>query len=326
MDNRLISILTDPAVGGTFLTWSIHFLAGDKQYFSTKDNAWKTICDNPISEHNNAHQFKANQPLNKIEFDKIFSQLTNTSTSNFHTVYFHNFQHSTESYCKDLSSSISQLSEINSKIVKLTVNKKHHLYNVKYNPRTVIPKWTDNTLPLSINEYWDDFIEFFYKKDIQQWRESNLTSIWDRREFLALNLRPEKYINIGSNINLKLPHYSIDSFDLYNTFDQTVDCLFDFLELTIDVNQKQQWDIVYRQWQKIHTQSMLFVWYFDEIIDAVINNYYMDLSRFKLDLIQESIIQHHLIYNHNLNLKSWQLDKFTDTRQLHNLLESNPHS
>ena len=51
----------------------------------------------------------------------------------------------------------------------------------------------------------------------------------------------------------------------------------------------------------------------------------MDLTRLKLDIIQEAFIQHELIYKHNLNLKTWQLEKFTNTQQLHNLLETNTH-
>jgi hypothetical protein len=51
----------------------------------------------------------------------------------------------------------------------------------------------------------------------------------------------------------------------------------------------------------------------------------MDLTRFNLDLMQEACIQHHLIYNYNLNFKTWQLEKFSDTKQLHSLLELNTH-
>ena len=51
----------------------------------------------------------------------------------------------------------------------------------------------------------------------------------------------------------------------------------------------------------------------------------MDLEKFNLDLMQEAAIQRELIYNYSLNLKTWQLEKFTNTKQLHNLLEPNLH-
>ena len=70
---------------------------------------------------------------------------------------------------------------------------------------------------------------------------------------------------------------------------------------------------------------MLFVAYFDKIINYIIEGYELNLDKFNLDLVQEAAIQHELIYKHNLNLKTWQLTKFTNTRQLHNLLEPNIH-
>ena len=51
----------------------------------------------------------------------------------------------------------------------------------------------------------------------------------------------------------------------------------------------------------------------------------MDLERFNLDIFQEAAIQRELLYKHNLNLKIWQLEKFKNTKQLHNLLEPNIH-
>ena len=51
----------------------------------------------------------------------------------------------------------------------------------------------------------------------------------------------------------------------------------------------------------------------------------MDLEKFNLDLMQEAAIQRELIYNYSLNLKTWQLEKFTNTKQLHGLLEPNLH-
>ena len=45
-----------------------------------------------------------------------------------------------------------------------------------------------------------------------------------------------------------------------------------------------------------------------------------------MDLWQEAIVQHILIYKYNLNLKNWQLKKFPDnTQDLHKLLETNIH-
>jgi hypothetical protein len=67
------------------------------------------------------------------------------------------------------------------------------------------------------------------------------------------------------------------------------------------------------------------MWYVDEIVDDILYNRPRNLLDFELDLLQEAIIQQKLIKNYNLNLQNWQLDKFTNTQQLHKLLEPNVH-
>jgi hypothetical protein len=327
MNHKIIAVLTDPSVGGTFLSWSLHYLAGHEKYFAAISKTWEPVCSNPLTT-DNAHKFKPNQPIDNDSFNFIYNQLVNCNTHDFHTIYFHNFKYTTESYNQNLKESIDQLINASSKIIRLTTNKKHFLYNTKYNSRTIpLPKWcNENETSKSHDEIWQDYINYFFKHDIEHWQKLQLNEIWDLREFLALNIRPEKYLTITPNINLNYSHYSIDSFELYNTFDSTlINDLFNFLEIPINLDKKMHWESVYQSWRKIHMQSMLFVWYFDEIIDSVINGYKMDLQRFNLDIIQEAAIQHSLIYNHNLNLKTWQLKKFISTDQLHQLLEPNTH-
>ena len=317
MRNKLISVLTDPEVGGTFLTWSIHYLSGDQTYYYAKTLKWLSVCDNPLTGYN-AHNFKPNQPQNKNSFDITFNRLCSTDTLNFHTIYFHNFEFANLSHDNNLDHSINKLIDAKSKIVLVNTNKKHFLYKTKQHPRHI-----DHAD--SIDNHWENYINYFFKESKTEWKNLNLVEIWDLREFLALNYDPENIATIAPSINLKHPHFLIDSFELYNTFHQTLHHLFDFLEVKIDHNRKQLWQNIFNQWQKNHTQNMLFVWYFDEIIDSILNNHYLDLTRFNLDIVQESVIQRHLIYKHNLNLKTWQLDKFRNTQQLHSLLEPNVH-
>ena len=128
-----------------------------------------------------------------------------------------------------------------------------------------------------------------------------------------------------SNADLKQPHYLLNTFELYNILDQTLDQLFSFLEINIDTTRRMHWQEVYSKWKKLHTKRLKFVWYFDTIVDYIVNGYDLGLLNFDLDLLQEATIQHELIYKHNLNLKTFQLEKFTNTKQLHNLLEPNIH-
>lgn len=61
------------------------------------------------------------------------------------------------------------------------------------------------------------------------------------------------------------------------------------------------------------------------IVECIVQGGYYELPALSLE--QEAIIQHCLIYQHNLNIKTWQLEKFpSNTIRLHQLLEPNSHS
>jgi len=320
----MIEVLTDPGVGGTFLTWSLHFLAGHKNYYHAKSNRWITVPENPLTIKN-SHVFKPNQPSTLDTFNLIHSALASTPVDNFHTIYFHNFSFTTTSYDKDLATAISNL-DSNQRII-LTLSKNHFLYNKSYKIRSdEVESRNDPAKKISTDhEALEDFIDYFFKDSRSAWKELSLINIWDQREFLALNLMPTHNVSIIPNIDLSKKHYRLDTMELWNTFDVTVDNLFSYLGVPIIEDRRLQWNTVYNQWRRFHLNRMLFVWYFDTIIDNIKSGYDLDLMRLNLDIVQEAIIQHELIYKHNLNLKTWQLEKFTNTKQLHQLLEPNIH-
>jgi len=323
----MVLILTDPGVGGTFLTWSLHYLAGHTKYFHARSNAWVDLINNPITDIN-AHKFQPTQPVTINEVCEFLQKILGVEPEGFHSFYFHNLQDQT-----DYSSSVHQptidvvkdILPCFSKVV--IVNNTHPLYNTSFNSRALTPKFCNSQqLNLTFEEQHADFIEYFFKDSLTSWQEKNLNNCWDHREFLALNLRPYQQTNMISNINLKQPHYLLNTFELYNLLDQTIDQLFDFLEIKIDKTRRTHWAEIYNSWKKLHIRRLKFVWYFDTIVDYIVNGYHMDLLNFDLDLVQEATIQHSLIYKHNLNLKTFQLEKFINTKQLHDLLEPNIHS
>jgi len=329
----MILILTDPGVGGTFLTWSLHYLAGHKNYFHAKTNSWTSIPDDPTNDIN-AHLFLPNQIWKIDQAQDILTTLKNTGTSDFHTMYFHNLID--EIISSDpgpgLGSRHQPSAELISSIIPefkkiIVLSSSHPLYNCSSRFRVLSRKWMNrDQRNLSNDEQMIDYIEYFFADSYKIWQEQNLNHVWDQREFLALNIRPFSTETISVNVDLTIPHYSVNIFELHTMFDQTVDQLFDFLEVKIDHARKSHWNDVYNKWKKIHVNRLSFAMYFDTIIDYIINGNHMDLVRFDLDILQEAAIQHCLIYKHNLNLKTWELEKFTNTNQLHNLLEPNLHT
>ena len=321
----MIAVLTDPAVGGTFLTWSLHYLAGHDYYYHAGLTTWQDLPADPVTDRN-SHGFRPNQPNNLVEFDRLYGQLKSVAVDGFHTVYFHNFDRATESVDPDLQTAVQHL--VNDQLIVLTLAPQHQRYQTHFKSRTnIVKSWTDPATVLQDDQQiLDDFIDHFFQDSAAQWREANLTQIWDQREFLALNAVYQQRPCVLPNLDLTRPHYRIDTMELWNTFDVTVDSLFADLGITIDAQRRAQWQLVYQRWQQLHYRNMLFVWYFDTIIDYIVKGHSMDLTRFDLDIIQEAAIQHELIYQHNLNLKTWQLEKFNNTLQLHHLLEPNTHA
>jgi len=324
----LIGIVTDPGVGGTFLNWSLHYLAGHNYYYCAKKSDWVKVPENPVQDKN-SHGFIANQVHSKESFDKEYLKLYAVTTEQFHTIYFHNFNFTSKSETDpEAKQCIEQLDADQLIVLSVsTTNNRHKLYHSSFVKRyESASSFVDLSVQLSSNQdILDDFINYFFQESIEKWRQAGLTNHWDKREFLALNYRPNAVKHIAPNVNLTRDHYRLDVTELWHIFEQTVVYMFEYLNLKIDTTRWENWTRIYHKWRQVHYQRILFVWYFDEIINYIINGYSMDLVRFDLDLIQEAVIQHELIYKHNLNLKTWQLEKFTNTKQLHDLLEPNSH-
>jgi hypothetical protein len=319
----MINILTDSASGGTFLTWTMHYLAGHKQYYLSERNRWTTLTPNPLVALKNAHAFVPNQPnrifnCNVQQFQKIVKDLESTDTDTFHTLYFHPFTNS--------STAQAALEYINTGKKKLIVvdTSDTPLYHCSYRKRFVT--FTDSGKILSdYKDIQEHFIKKYFSESKDEWDKLNLTELWDIREFLALNCRPFLVDHVYKSVDKTRDHLVIKGSELWTSLAFILDELFDHCEIGIDQQRLSTWQEIYNTWKKNHHQKLMFSIYFETIVDSILNNYSMDLSRFYLDIEQEAAIQHVLIYRHNLNLKTWQLEKFINTKQLHNLLEPNIH-
>lgn len=310
----MIAILTDVAIGGTFLTWTVYYLSGKTNYFSVRKNEFVEVCHNPLTTVN-AHKFLPNQPRNKNEFANI---LHKTLEHNEH-LYMHQLRYDT----KDAVDEVCKHAE---KIIILSLRPEHVLYNCKYISRAdVVPSWNTEQNLTNPDDIHEDFINYFFKESKQVWESKELKNIWDKREFLALNIDPFDHSSILDYVDPDTMCYQIDTQDAWTNLDQCINKLFSYLDIPINQKRFENWVAVYSSWKNIHTKQLNFVNNFQTIIDNIINGIEMNLDSFDLDISQEAAIQHFLIYNHNLNFKTWQLTKFTNTKQLHDLLEPNIH-
>jgi len=318
----MITVLTDPAVGGTFLTWSLHYLAGHDQYFLQEKSYWTNLITDPLN-NNNAHKFIPNQP-NRIfdctaqQFVDFAETLNNTPAVIPHILYFHQFN-STET-----TKAATEYSNANALKLIVVDTSNSKLYRCSYRKRAPILVGVKQVIGTD-KDIQQDLFNRFFKESKTQWDKLGLKNLWDIREFLALNFRPFEQDYIYDYVDKTRDHFIISGLELWTSLDLCIVELFRYLGISINQQRLENWQQTYNNWKKIHYQRLMFATYFDTIINGILNNHNIDLTRFDLDIEQEAAIQHVLIYKHHLNLKTWQLEKFINTKQLHNLLEPNIH-
>lgn len=308
------AILTDTAVGGTFLSWSWHWLKGDTQYFYVEENHSVDLVTTPLN-YKNSHKFLPNQPISIDTFYKIFNN------QHRQHIYFHNF--------RDLKTdqAIEQIKNSDCKTVLVTKSQEYVLYPCSIVVRSnAVPSFVNpGTNLINHKEILLDQLEYFFSKDLDAWRQQNLNNVWDLREFMALNQRPFDNNTIRNCHKFDFEVFDLPAVDIWKNLDTKINDWFDYCETNIDNSRLDSWKEIYKQWKTVHLDRMQFCEQFDYIVNGIIENQNIDLEKFNLDIVREAAIQHALIYRHNLNLKTWQLEKFKNTQQLHNLLEPNIH-
>ena len=322
----MIHVLTDAGAGGTFLTWSIHFLAGHTEYFCLEKNQTISLVDNPIGKIN-AHNFLPNQPnrifnCSKSQFLDFTETLCNSTTSNFHVLYYHTFLNQSTT-----PQAVSYSNQHSEKLIVVDTSD-FKLYHCCYRKRSPVPISTNdgkNILLTNNQDIQNHFIQKYFKDSKNVWNELGLQNIWDLREFIALNFDFYDTDHIYEQVDKTRDHHLINGAELWTSFDFGVESLLQYLDINIDSKRLNHWQQIYNQWRTLHQQRLMFAIYFETIINSIVNNYNLDLIKFDLDIEQEAAIQNALIHRHNLNLKTWQLEKFVNTKQLHSLLEPNIH-
>jgi hypothetical protein len=321
----ITSIISDIAVGGSFLNWSILWLSGINEYYYYYDDIFKTLTNNPLT-NKNAHNFRANKLRKFVYVNDMYSKIKQIEGHN--TVFFHNFIDDNET-----EPAIHSAFDQSDKIVRVkTTNTLYH-YTIQSRASNIKNFSLDERGDLIILEkYKDDreqfdnnFVYKFFKESYEKFKNLDMNEIWDYREFLALNIRPyntnDRFIKDSSFP--KKDYYLLKAEELWFCLDKDIINIFDYLNLSLDNNRFEEWLKIYNVWKEFHWKRVKFQWYLDEIINLIIEGRPMDLKRFDLDVLQESVIQHFLLYKHNLNLKTFGLEKFENTLQLHNLLEPN---
>lgn len=334
--SRIICSTSTQSLGCTFIDWSINYLAGHVKFLS-KQHGWIDLVENPIAG-NNAHQHRKNHPggyketRECVEFfgnqHSYFSlypcparsgatakilgiDVTNLTTESLQLVQKYQ-QH-------DYNLLLEYLDQTHAKIVFVKLDQPCPLYFLESRNNSL--PFDDTTHAKSPADITAANDRLFFKHSTAAWQAQGLTNQWDYRERLALDTRP--FESPAFDVVVPDSALSVDANQLWYHGNEEIVKIMNYCELAIDSARLNQWQVVYKQWQKIQLDALSFQLNYQSIINAVIQGIPMEID---LSFAQEVVIQHCLIYQHNLNLKTWQLDKFpNNTQDLHKLLESNIH-
>lgn len=329
-----VCIFSGRSIGGTFLDWSIHFLSGQTQYFSSKQNQFIPLVQNPINySQRNAHGHLKNHPAGADKTKNFLDTCNPTGLYSLYACPIHNstiiekykiapvkenFNEIKQHQLDDTKNLFSVIAEHGSATVHLAGESFVPLYFL--NVRDISTFTFKPGSPASADELKKEFESVFFSDSNEKWDSAGLTNVWDIREKNALNIRPLDPI---PEHYLTTPHLRIDCREFWHNGISVINRVMQYLKLDIAPDRFEPWKEVYDQWKKTHVDSMEFVYNCDHIVSSIVNNWDCDIN---LTFDQEVVIQHFLIYRYGLNLKTWQLEKFPkNTKQLHCLLEDNIH-
>ena len=359
--NKRIAIAAVGPVGPVFLEWSIYFLSNQNFYFHYTDdilpvvsnplqNAQITFKDVPVLEDHakkyltglvNAHNHKKNLCYGSAELalllDKVDQQadigniiwhqmleLISSTVKKLNILpdqISDNIKLIKSARDKDWSDSVDQCLDRGYKVIHISIPQTIPLYFIN-SRRPDLDGFLTNQIDNSndtdtINE---NFNRVFFT-DNSGW-PNNCSRIWDKRERDALNSRPfdsSWRSNIDPIFNKTKKHYHINCLTYWFNGESEILKIMEYLELSIDPDRYTQWRSIYAEWQKIHTKFLDFTFKIDDIIAGIINNWDYEIGPMTYN--EETVIQHLILYKHNLNFNTWQLTKFpTNTKDLHKLL------
>ena len=343
---NLVIVTSTKSVGCTFLDWSILFLSGQEYHYSCDVKQSVPVPNDPLCQTNNisnAHKHIKNHSSGLMSTsNKIAELLTNgAALETLYPTMLHLDRaisaagFDLKDFCFD-DKNLGIIKEIikndYASIIDHCIKQGLPTIIVKSDPTPRGYYWNTRSLDRkllaeepaeSIDDLSAEFQDTYFNQSQRAWKDLGLTNVWDQRERMALDLRPfdrDDFISFGT----KDPHLHINCQDLWNLAPEVLRDCFDYLQLKINQDRWHQWSQVARRWQDMQHRNLRFYHSLDHIVDSIINNWYFPLPN--LELWQEATIQHCLIYQHDLNLKTWQLTKFPDnTQKLHCLLEPNIH-
>ena len=276
-------------VGGTFVDWSLHYLTGQNKYFSVERNSWIDLVDDPVTDIN-AHKHFRNHPVGNSQVQEHIGILKNVNAP-LHSIY-----------------AVDAIKSQTTDIFNICNSAKVEIVYLHVPDYAIGYSWRKR------NNYPDTF----------SWINQQL-KIWDKREIIALDIRPFDTAILHSHAPIVGNIVWINCESLWLSPEYTMQNILQRLGLTLNLCRYHSWIDKAHRWRQIQANATKFYRELDYIIKSICQGWDYPLDNFTL--MQEAVIQHCLIYNCNLNLRNWGLEKFpNNTKLLHTLLEPNFHN
>lgn len=308
-------------VGCTFIDWSIHFLAGKDQYYSFEQKTWIPLVSNPLKKYN-AYGHDRNHPVGLENVISTIQQATAIPNDGLYSVYPF-FITSPDQIAEKINVNVTHdEKEFYNKSSKYMQDEFANIFEFCVNHADVI------YIHKAEAADWNIFDSIRADNGIPPPRNIELCkfdNIWDIREHISLDMRFEdKSINVEDTTDFSKLHFRASASDLWYRGVELFQQIMMYLNLQIDPVRWKSWIPIYHEWAQKPLALTKFGDNFDDTIKCIVHGWYKELPEFTL--WQEAAIQHALIYRHNLNIKTWQLEKFpNNTIELHKLLEPNTH-
>jgi len=342
--SKKICVASVMSVGGTFVDWSIQFLSGKTKYYHIDSDKYVDLSCDPITKLN-AHGHDKNHPNTSAklihEFN-TFDLLPNDPEAIYSTYMFimnldvaadnlgvthdlldqpQQFQTVMTHALDDFNKTFKICNDTQTKLVYISADIRIMPY---HNSVRSLDRFVFSAKkPQCDLELHAEIQEYFFNSSVSTWNHMGLTDIWDVRERMALDSRPLQNDAVTRDFDFQYPHLWINGQELFADPERTIKKIFSYLESDINPVRYQQWLNVCKKWQRLQLDLLNFCYTLPHIIKATVNGWDYKIN---LTFQQEVIVQHYLIYQHNLNLKTWHLEKYPDnTQQLHKLLEPNIH-
>lgn len=344
-DRKIYCVTSTQSIGCTFLDWSLLYLSGQQKVFSAQSLTWHDIVSNPLQENltvMNAHGHIKNHVSGWQRNKRIVQKIRDNTTNGLISIY-PTLLH-IDNCCTDLDLNIGKISSSLQQILAyqkqdyidmlswIACEQQIPVIYVAFDPTVRGYRWTKRSLnrmmassekPKAISDLIKEYHDIFFSGSQRAWMDLGLTEIWDIRERMALDIRPFDD-HWGDDLLLAHDHYWVHCQDLWFDTERTVRKIMSWLDLDIVEENVERWLPIMRSWQQIHNNNLRFPRQLSKIIRSIVQGHKHDISQLTFE--QEVIVQHCLIYQYGLNLKTWQLDKFPDcASKLYLLLEPNFH-